>query len=350
MAQKLGIMTGGADGPGLNAAIRAAVHRASREYGMEAIGILRGWRGLMDGLCVPLDEDSVSGILPRGGTILRISRTNPYRHPGGPESIAENMQRMGLDGVIVIGGNETLSVAHRLHQEQGVQIVGVPKTIDNDVPGTEYSFGFDTTVSIATEAIDRIHTTAESHDRVMVVEVMGHHTGWIAVHAGIAGGADAILIPELCVSIDQVCDTIVNRHEKGRDFSIVVAAEGACFTNEEHPEGVRVHQDSDRDEFDEVRLGGVGAVLGREIEARTGYETRVTMLGHIQRGGSPTAFDRVLATRFGIAAVDLAHKKEFGNMVALRGGQIEAVDLAVTSEGIKTVPKEMYEVAKVFFG
>ena len=350
MAKKLAILTGGADGPGLNAAIRAVVHRAVQAYGMEVVGVLRGWRGLMDGLFMPLDEQSVSGILPRGGTILRISRTNPYRHPDGPERIMGHIARMGIDSLVVVGGNETLSVAHRLHQEKDLPLVGVPKTIDNDVPGTDYSFGFDTTVNIATEAIDRIHTTAESHDRVMVLELMGHHAGWIAVYAGIAGGADAILIPEMCVSIDAVCETIVSRHERGRDFSIVVVAEGACFVSDNHPEGERIHQDSETDEFDEVRLGGVGAVLGRVIEERTGYETRVTILGHIQRGGTPTAADRVLATRFGIAAVDLAHQGKFGKMVCLQGSHIGSVDLAVAADGIKTVPQEIYEVAKAFFG
>jgi len=350
VVKKLGVLTGGADGPGLNAAIRAVVHRAVQKYKMQVVGVLRGWRGLLDGLFLPLTEDSVSGILPRGGTILRISRTNPYRHPNGHKIIQENMRSAGIDALVVIGGNETLSVAHRLHSEEGLPLVGIPKTIDNDVPGTDYSFGFDTTVNIAMEAIDRIHTTAESHDRVMVVEVMGHHTGWIAVYAGIAGGADVILIPELCVSIDAVCETILTRHDKGRDFSIVVVAEGASLVSDECPEGKRVYQNADTDEFDEVRLGGVGTVLGREIEARTGFETRVTILGHVQRGGTPTAFDRVLATRFGLAAADLAHQGRFGTMVALHGGCVEPVDIAVTTQGIKPVPQEMYEAAKAFFG
>jgi len=317
---------------------------------MEVVGVLRGWRGLMDGLFVPLTERDVEGVISRGGTLLRISRTNPYRHPHGVERLLENFKRLGLEALIVVGGAETLSVAARLWIESKVPVIGVPKTIDNDVGGTDYSFGFDTTVNIATEAIDRIHTTAESHDRVMVVEVMGHHAGWIALYAGLAGGADLVLVPEHPVSIDKVCETIAGIHERGRDFSIVVVAEGACVTTDKAPNGMSTHASNARDEFDEVRMGGVGVQLGKEIEARTGYETRVTILGHTQRGGSPSAFDRVLATRFGVAAVDLASKKKFGRLVAIQGNNIVDVDLAENAAEPRNVPREMYDAALALFG
>jgi 6-phosphofructokinase 1 len=350
MAKKIGVLTSGTDSPGLNAAIRAVVLRAIRHYGMEVVGVLRGWRGLMDGLFSPLDERSVTGIVGRGGTILRISRTNPFRDPAAVSTMKEHVRAEGLQGLVVIGGAKSLAVAARLYREEGLEVVGIPKTIDNDVQGTDFSFGFNTAINVAMEAIDRVHTTAESHDRVMVVEVMGRQSGWIALYAGIAGGADLILAPEHPVDLQEVCQTIIDIHERGRDFTIVVVAEGAHVLKEDRTEEPRVRQDTGLDEFDEARLGGIGEVLGREIETRTGYETRVTKLGHIQRGGAPTAFDRVLATRFGIAAVDLVHKGVFGRLVALRGGHVTDVDLALPASGVKTVSEELYEAAKALFG
>ena len=347
---KVGIMTGGADSPGLNAAIRAVTLRAIRKYGMEVVGILRGWRGLIDGLYTNLTEDSVEGIMNRGGTILRISRTNPYRDPRDVESLCENYRQLDLEGLIVVGGAKTLSVATRLYREEGLKVVGIPKTIDNDVEGTDFSFGFNSAINVAMEAIDRIHTTAESHDRVMVVEVMGHHAGWIAMYAGLAGAADVILVPEHPVSIEEVCDTIVEIHNRGRDFTIAVVAEGARVTYDANPQGLTIRQDDSLDEFEDVRLGGIGTTLGQEIEARTGYETRVTKLGHIQRGGQPTAFDRVLATRFGLMAVDLVDRNSFGRMVSLQGGHVTDVDIALASLSVKTIPEELYEAARAFFG
>ena len=305
---------------------------------------------MLDRLTMPLDLDSISGILPRGGTILRTSRSNPFATPGAPERIMENVARLGIDAVIVVGGDDALGVARRLHEEFDLNVVGIPKTIDNDVAGTEYSFGFDSTVNIAMEAIDRIHTTAESHDRVMVVEVMGRITGWIATHAGLAAGADIILIPEKPFTVQDVCDVIVKRHARGKDFSIVVVAEGARFANHAHKEATYITQNSTIDEFGHVRLGGVGTVIAREIEQRTGFQTRVTVLGHIQRGGVPTAFDRILGARFGVAAVNLAMAGEFGTMVGLRANHIVPVPLDDTSLQIKFVPDEFYEVAKIFFG
>ena len=350
MIKRVGALSGGGDCPGLNAVIRAVVRQCIAGYDMEVVGILRGWRGLLDGLKMPLDLNAVSGILPRGGTILRTSRTNPYKAENGPKMIEENMKKFGLDALIVIGGEDTLGVAERLHRDIGLRVVGVPKTIDNDVVGTEYCFGFDTTVNIATDAIDRIHTTAESHDRVMVVEVMGRHAGWIAVYSGIAGGADIILIPEKPVNVADVCALIIGRHERGKDFSIVVVAEGAKIDGVPDAGESLVLRDGSFDEFGHVRLGGIGNALGRVIEKETGYETRVTVLGHTQRGGSPTAFDRVLGTRFGVAAADLVYREDFGKMVALRANEIVAIDLAEASGKIKTVPDCLYEVGKVFFG
>ena len=347
---RIGVMTSGADSPGLNAAIRAVVRRATHAYGMEVIGILRGWLGLTDNLHESLDDAHVADIITRGGTILRTSRTNPFRHPGATKLMEENVRKLGLRGLIVFGGATALSVAARLYRELRLPIVGVPKTIDNDVEGTDFCFGFDTCVNVAADAIDRIHTTAESHDRVMVVEVMGHHAGWIALYAGLAGGADLILIPEHPANVNEVCDKIVGIHELGRDFSIVVVAEGARLISPEYPEGRRIYQDSAHDEFDDIRLGGVGLVLAREIEDRTGYETRVTTLGYVQRGGAPSAFDRVLATRFGIAAVDLVQKGSFGRMVSLQGNHVTDVDLALAGLDIKTVPEELYEAARAVFG
>ena len=348
MAKRLGVLTGGGDCPGLNAVIRAIVKKCIATHETQCVGILRGWLGLMDGLSMPLTLDAVSGILPRGGTILRTSRTNPFVMPRAPQRIMANVKRFGLDGVIAVGGFDTFVVAHRLFKEHGLKVVGIPATIDNDVLSTEYTFGFDSTVNTAMEAIDRIHTTAESHDRVMIVEVMGRLTGWIALYAGIAGGADVILIPEKAFTVQEVCDAIVRRHDRGKDFSIVVIAEGARIKDRGENEGLYITQESAPDEFGHVRLGGVGVVLGKEIEKRTGYETRVTILGHVQRGGTPTAFDRVLGSRFGVAATDLAIKGEFGKMVALQENHIVGVPLEEAVSKRRTVPHELTEVAKAF--
>jgi ATP-dependent phosphofructokinase / diphosphate-dependent phosphofructokinase len=347
---KLGILTSGGDCPGLNAVIRAVVRKAIKDCNIEPIGILRGWRGLIDGLVMPLDMEGVSGILPRGGTILRTSRTNPFIHARAPEQIAENAKRFGLDGVIAIGGDDSMTVAHRLYAEQGIKIVGVPKAIDNDVWGTEYCFGFDTTVNISMEAIDRLHTTAESHDRVMVVEVMGRDTGWIALYAGISGGADMILIPEIPVGLDEVIDLIRHRHDRGKDFSIIVVAEGCQLRPTRDAVPKRVTEGPEQDEFGHDRLGGVGKALSEEIERQTGYETRVTVLGHIQRGGSPSAFDRVLGTRFGVAATELLAEGKGGVMVASQADKIVPVPLGEVADKIRTVPPELYKVASPFFG
>lgn len=346
---KVGILTGGGDCPGLNAVIRAVTKKSLDVYGYEVVGILEGWRGLLEKKTKKLTLTDVSGILHRGGTILKSSRTNPLESPQHVRDCFQNLKEIGIDALVVIGGEDTLGVARELYG-RGVKVVGVPKTIDNDLNGTDFTFGFDTAVNIATEAIDRLHTTAESHNRVMIVEVMGRHAGWIAVQAGLAGGADVILIPEKPFDIDQVCNLIKKRHRRGKDFSIVVVAEGAKFPTSEGKDGTIVVQDVEKDAFGHVRLGGIGNVLGREIHRKTGFDTRVTILGHLQRGGSPTAFDRVLATRFGIAAIDLVEEGTFGKMVALRGNKIVAVDLAEATKGIKEVDEELYEIAEVFFG
>ena len=347
---KIGILTGGGDCPGLNAVIRAVVRKGISIYGDQVIGILEGWKGLLEeGMTEELNIDKVSGILHRGGTILKSSRTNPFNEENGPQRIKENMDRVGFDGLVAVGGEDTLGVAYRLFQDYGVRVVGVPKTIDNDLPGTDYTFGFDTAVNIATEAIDRLHTTAESHNRVIVVEVMGRHAGWIAVEAGLAGGADMILIPERPFDINEVCDAILKRHKRGRDFSIVVVAEGAKMPEGTEGEGY-IAQDKEVDAFGHIRLGGIGHVLAKEIKKRTGFQTRVTVLGYLQRGGTPTAFDRILATRYGIAAIDLIHQGNFGQMASLRGNRIVPVDLKVVTKRIKTVDEELYHTAEVFFG
>lgn len=342
---KVGILTGGGDCPGLNAVIRAIVRKGVFHYEDEFVGFLEGWRGLLEDKAMPLDLSSVGGILPRGGTILRTSRTNPAKHPGGIDQCIESLKKYGAQALIAIGGDDTLSVAQRLH-EKGIQVVGVPKTIDNDLAGTDYTFGFDTAVNVATGAIDRVHTTAEAHNRVMVVEVMGRDSGWIAMYSGIAGGADVILIPEVPFDIDKVAETIRLRHGRGRYFSIVVVAEGAKFSTDVDPEhGAPIVQDMGRDEFGHARLGGIGNILAREIEKRTGFETRTVVLGHIQRGGSPSAFDRVLATRYGIGAIDMVHRSEFGCMAALRGNKVVSVPLADAIAKTRTVDKEMIDVA-----
>ena len=343
--KRVGILTGGGDCPGLNAVIRAIVRKGIMVYNCDMTGVQEGWRGMLEGLAVPLDLNAVSGILPRGGTILGSSRTNPYQDGAdGGALVRAGMEKMGLDALIAIGGDDTLGVAHRL-TDQGIKVVGVPKTIDNDLDGTDQTFGFDTAINIVMEAIDRLHTTAESHNRVMVVEVMGRHAGWIAVEAGIAGGADVILIPEVPFDLDDVCNTIRKRHARGKTFSIVVAAEGAKLDDDS-----MVLQSQEKDAFGHVRLGGIGNLLSDEIERRTGYESRATVLGHIQRGGSPSAYDRVLGTRFGIAAIDLVHEDNFGKMVALRGQNIIAIDLKEAVSKLRTVDMGLYDIAKVFFG
>jgi ATP-dependent phosphofructokinase / diphosphate-dependent phosphofructokinase len=340
---RAGVLTGGGDCPGLNAVIRATTRRLL-EAGWEVVGIREGWKGLVEDLTEPLGPREISGILPRGGTIIGTSRTNPYKIDGGVEKVLATIQSERLDALVAIGGEDTLGVATRLNAEHGVHVVGVPKTIDNDLSGTDYTFGFDTAVFIATEAIDRLHTTAESHNRVMVVEVMGRHTGWIAVMSGIAGGADVILIPEQSMTVDECCTELRRRHEKGKDFSIVVVSEGYEL------EGIG--EAGDIDQFGHIRLSerGVGAELARQIEEQTGYETRVTVLGHVQRGGSPTPHDRVLATRYGLKAAELVLAERWGQMAALRGDSIVDVPLAEATAELKTVPPEWYDVAKAFFG
>jgi phosphofructokinase-like protein len=337
---KIGVLTGGGDCPGLNAVIRAVVRKGAFHYGDEFVGFMEGWRGLLENKTMPLNLDAVGGILPRGGTILRTSRTNAAKHPDGLQRCAANLKQNGCDALIAIGGDDTLSVAQKLFAN-GVKVVGVPKTIDNDLSGTDFTFGFDTAVNVATGAIDRVHTTAEAHNRVIVVEVMGRDSGWIACYSGIAGGADVILIPEVPFDIDEVAELIKQRHARGRYFSIVVAAEGAKFAG-----GVETQDGSeDRDEFGHARLGGIGLVLAREIEKRTGFETRSVVLGHIQRGGSPSAFDRVLATRYGLGAIDMVHRGDFGQMAALRGNKIISIPLAEAIASNRKVDKEILDAA-----
>jgi 6-phosphofructokinase 1 len=342
---RIGVLTGGGDCPGLNAVIRAIVRKGIDVYGHSIVGFHDGWRGPLDNLFSELTVDSTRGILPRGGTILRTSRTNPFKREDGPARIADNLDALHLHGLIAIGGEDTLGAAARLHEEHGVPVVGVPKTIDNDLGGTDMTFGFDTAVQVATDAIDRLHTTAESHNRVMVVEVMGRHAGWIALHSGLAGGADVILIPERPFDVSEVCRHIQRRHSRGRFFSIVVVAEGATPV-----EGTMEVLGGAKDDFGHERLGGIGQRLEREIEERIGFETRATVLGHVQRGGTPTAFDRVLATRLGVSAIDAAHEGRWGVMPALKGPRIELVPLAEAVDELRTVPPDEYEVAEVFFG
>ena len=340
---RVGVLTGGGDCPGLNAVIRAVVRKGVSQYGLDFLGFRNGWRGPLDGDTMPLDIPAVRGILPRGGTILGSSRTNPFKVEGGVEKVRENLAKLEVDALVTIGGEDTLGVATKL-SELGVRVVGVPKTIDNDLNATDYTFGFDTAVNIATEAIDRLHTTAESHHRVVVVEVMGRHTGWIALHSGLAGGANVILIPEVPFDIEQVCDWIRSRFRTNYS-PIVVVAEGAVPAA-----GTLSLASGEVDAFGHVRLGGVGNQLAGEIEARTGQESRAVVLGHIQRGGTPTAFDRWLATRFGLHAIDAAAAGDWGVMVALRGTEIVRVPLADATTTLKTVPLGKYEEAKVFFG
>ncbi|TRZ94182.1 ATP-dependent 6-phosphofructokinase [bacterium] len=341
---RIGILTGGGDCPGLNSVIRAVVRKALLE-GYEIVGIKNGWKGLVENDTMLLNIGAVSGILPKGGTILGTSRTNPYKKEGELQKVKDNFKKIGLDALVVVGGEDTLGVASRLVEDGLPNIVGVPKTIDNDLSATDYTFGFDTALNVAMECIDRLHTTAESHHRIIVAEVMGRHAGWIAIEAGIAGGADVILIPEIPIDLDEVCNVIKKRHERGKTFSIVVVAEGAQFKD-----GSIVTQEQKLDAFGHVRLGGIGERLAEQIEKRTAYETRVSVLGHIQRGGSPTAFDRVLGTRFGVKAVELIKNKKFGRMVALAGMKIIDVPLEEAVKALKIVDMEFYDIAKVFFG
>lgn len=340
--ERIGILTGGGDCPGLNAVIRAVVRRAFNE-GWEVLGFRNGWKGIIDNESEMLDSKAVSGILPKGGTILGTSRTNPYKDPKNIAKIKGTFQLNNLTGLIAVGGEDTLGVASKLSKE-GFPVVGVPKTIDNDLNCTDYTFGFDTAVNVAMECIDRLHSTAESHNRVMVVEIMGRHAGWIALEAGLAGGADVILIPEVPIDADEVCALIKKRHSRGKTFSIVAVAEGAQLNDHD------VTMEAKIDQFGHVRLGGIGTILGELIEKKTGFETRVTVLGHIQRGGSPSAFDRVLGTRFGVKAVELIIEKKFGRMTSLQGNKIVDVPLEDAVGVLKTVPKDFYDMAKVFFG
>lgn len=341
---KIGVLTGGGDCPGLNPVIRAIVRKAYNDK-HETIGFMNGWKGIIEGNSMPLNLNAVSGILPKGGTILGTSRTNPFKDKTGSDvqKIKDVFKKFKLDALIAIGGEDTLGAANKLVKE-GLNVVGVPKTIDNDLSATDYTFGFDTAVNIAMEAIDRLHTTAESHHRIMVVEIMGRHAGWIATFAGIAGGADVVLIPELPIDIEETCAVFKKRHSRGKTFSIVVVAEGAKFKNDD------ITKDQTLDEFGHVKLGGIGDRLGKLIEEKTGFETRVSVLGHIQRGGSPTAFDRILGTRFGIKAVELVEKNDFGKMVSLCGTKIVAVPLENAVSKLKTIDMDLYNIAKEFFG
>ncbi|MGA7402891.1 MAG: 6-phosphofructokinase [Candidatus Sulfotelmatobacter sp.] len=345
---KIGMLTGGGDCPGLNAVIRAVVRKGIFTYGDAFVGFLEGWRGLVDDKSMVLDLEAVGGILPRGGTILRTSRTNPSKRADGLDRCMATLEKHKIEGLVAIGGDDTLSVAQKLH-ERGVKVVGVPKTIDNDLGGTDYTFGFDTACNIVCEALDRVHTTAEAHNRVMVVEVMGRDAGWIALYSGIAGGADVILIPERPFDVDKVADSIRQRHERGLYFSIIVVAEGAKFSSAEPGQGAPVLQDMGKDEFGHVKLGGIANILAREIEKRTGFETRAVVLGHIQRGGSPSAFDRVLATRYGLGAIDMVHRGEFGCMAALRSNKIVSIPLLEAISKNRTVDNEMIHIVDGLF-
>jgi phosphofructokinase-like protein len=340
---KVAILTGGGDCPGLNAVIRAVVRRGE-QHGLEFVGVRDGWRGLIQNDHFRLNRQSVSGILHLGGTILGTSRTNPFKREGGVEAVSRTLERENIHGVVAVGGEDTLGVAKKLF-DRGVKVVGVPKTIDNDLSGTDYTFGFDTAVTIATEAIDRLHTTAEAHSRVIVCEVMGRHAGHIALHSGIAGGADVILVPERPVNLDQVSQWVLSRQQRGKRFSIIVVAEGAQIQR-----GKDETVSKDLDEFGHVRLGGIGDFIAKEIEKRTRIEARVTVLGHIQRGGTPTARDRVLGTRYGVFAADLVRDGRWGMMAALRGDAIVAVSLEEATRELHLIDPKLYEIAEIFFG
>ena len=342
--KKIGILTGGGDCPGLNAAIRAVVRKGIKFYNYEMFGIKNGWAGLINGDISPLELDDISGILHKGGTILGTSRTNPFKKENGVENIKKTIKKFELDVIVAIGGEDTIGAGAKLFIE-GINVVGIPKTIDNDLFGTEYTFGFDTAVSIITEAIDRLHTTAESHHRVMVLEVMGRHAGWLATYGGLAGGADLILIPEEPFDMKNVCQHLKNRHKTGKHFSVVVVSEGAKEINKGKLSTIAKR----KDDFGHERLGGIGEILCNEIEKDTGFEARVTVLGHTQRGGTPTGYDRILATRFGLGAIDLIHNNKFGFMVGLQSNKIVPVPLKEVLGKLKTVPPEIYDIAKVFF-
>ena len=342
---RIGVLTGGGDCPGLNAVIRAIVRKGERVFGDEIIGFVDAWEGLMERRTLPLTVETMRGTLPRGGTVLGTKRGSPLDTAGGVDRVRATLADLGIDGLIVIGGNGSLTVGEILFREHGIPILGVPKTIDNDIEGTDLTFGFTTAVQIATDAIDRLHTTAESHDRVMVVEVMGRHSGWIATHAGLAGGAAVVLIPERQFDISEVCERLTRRHARGRFASIVVVAEGATPV-----EGTLAVPDQTRDEYGHVRLGGIGSIVAAEIGVRTGFETRPVLLGHVQRGGTPTAFDRVLSTRFGVAALDAARRAEWGSMVALRNNHIKTVPLSDAAGQTRTVDLDLVtDVAEIFF-
>jgi phosphofructokinase-like protein len=342
------LLTGGGDCPGLNAVIRA-VTRQGLSYGWTLTGVRDGWQGLLEKKIMPLDLALTSDILPLGGTILGTSRTNPYKVEGAPEKVVASLRELGLDALVAIGGDDTLGVARRLYEDYGTHVIGVPKTIDNDLSGTDYTFGFDTAVAVATEAIDRLHTTAESHHRVMVVEVMGRQAGWIALHSGLAGGADAILVPEFPLTIEDVCDLIERRRARGKLFSVIVVSEGAKVLWRSG-EAKEVLASDEVDAFGHVKLGGVGAVVAREIKRLTGLEVRETILGYIQRGGTPTARDRILGTRFGIKAAQMVAAGQWGMMAGLKGDAIEAVPLSEAVSSWKLVPEELWDLASVFFG
>ena len=339
---KVGVLTGGGDCPGLNAVIRAIVRKGEQSYEDELLGFRHGWRGMLDRETMPLNRETTRGLLHRGGTILQSSRTNPYKTEGGVDAVKATFSALGLDALIAIGGEDTLGVAKKLNDD-GFPVIGVPKTIDNDLSGTEYTFGFNTAVQIASEAIDRLHTTAESHDRTMVVEVMGRHAGWIALYSGLAASADIILIPERPFDINEIVDRLRRRHER-TNFSVIVVAEGAT-----PKEGTMATTSGELDAFGHVQLGGIANVLGAELRERTGHDVRVTILGHLLRGGTPTAYDRILATRFGIAAIDAVHDGAFGTMVALQADKIVTVPLEVAVGTLKVVDDEIFSVAEVFF-
>ncbi len=340
----VGVLTGGGDCPGLNAVIRAVI-RKGLQFNFKTVGFRRGWAGVMEGDFMPLTLNDSSGILARGGTILGTSRTNPFKEEGGAEKIGESIKKFNIGALIAIGGDDTLGVANKLYKEKGLKVIGVPKTIDNDLSATDYTFGFDTAVTIATEAVDRLHSTAESHQRVMIVEVMGRHAGWIALFSGLAGGADCILIPEKPFDVDEVCRIIAKRYARGKTFSIIVVAEGS------KPRGIpEITKDDSIDAFGHIRLGGIGNWLSKEIEKKTHYETRVSILGHTQRGGSPTAYDRILATRFGIKAMELIKEGKFGQMASLQGNEIKNVALSEAVASPKLVDDKWYRLAEVFFG
>lgn len=345
--KKVGMLTGGGDAPGLNGVIRAVTMRCIEDYGYEVVGIKRGWKGLLspesDSL-MELGLDDVRYILQEGGTILGSSRTNPYKNEGGAEKVVDQMKEFGIDALVAIGGDDTLGVAKRLHDDFGVQVVGCPKTIDNDLSATDTTFGYDTAVSIATDAIDKLRTTAKSHERVMVVEVMGRHAGWITWGAGVASAANVTLIPEVEPDLDEISTIFKTRAENGEKWGVVAVSEGVVLSED------YITQSAERDEFGHVQLGGIGETLAKEIEERTGIETRHVVLGHLQRGGTPTANDRILSTRYGLRAAEAVKNGEWGQMVALRGNDIVTVSLDEATAETKTVPKDFYQAARTFFG